>query len=412
VAAGGSGDGSSGSPFGHIQDAIDAAQPGHTITVGPGTYAEQLSTARSGAPGQPVVIRAAAGRGSVLVTRSGRVLTVSHQYITVDGLVLDGQYGADDLVRLSPGAHFFRLSNSELRRTSRDLIDMAYSDGVVIEGSLLHHALNPANGRTDAHGIAASAVRDLTIRDSEIHTFSGDGLQVDPGRLSPGWTNVTVERTHVWLAPLPLAENGFPAGLAPGENAIDTKASSGFPRATIVLRDIVANGFRNGFLVNMAAFNLKEFVDATVDRVTVYDSEIAFRLRGATTGGAWVAVQNAVVYDVTTAFRYEDNIDNLRIWDSTVGAGVTNAFQAASSTSNGLEVRNLLVLGALPAEATHSSNLAVSASAFVDATQHDYRLALGSPAIDAGVVIPQVAADRLSVARPQGAGPDVGAFER
>jgi len=159
--------------------------------------------------------------------------------------------------------------------------------------------------------------------------------------------------------------------------------------------------------------NLKEFVDATVDRITIYDSEIAFRLRGAVGGtGAWVRVQNAVVYDVLTAFRYEDNIDNLRIWNSTVGSGVTRAFQAASSVSSGLDVRNLLVLGPLPAEASHASNLSVSASAFSDVTRQDYTLAPGSPAVDTGTGIPEVTTDRIGTIRPQGPALDVGAYER
>ena len=34
------------------------------------------------------------------------------------------------------------------------------------------------------------------------------------------------------------------------------------------------------------------------------------------------AVANALIYDTATAFRYEDNIINLRIWNSTVGNGV------------------------------------------------------------------------------------------
>ena len=84
-----------------------------------------------------------------------------------------------------------------------------------------------------------------------------------------------------------------------------------------------------------------------------------------------------MVYDVLTAFRYEDNIQNLHIWNSTVGGAVTRAFQAAASTSAGLEVRNLLVLGTLPAEAVHASNLAVAASAFTNAAMHDYTLAPG-----------------------------------
>ncbi len=261
-------------------------------------------------------------------------------------------------------------------------------DGVVIENSLLHHALNWQGGRQDAHGIVGAAVRNLVVRDCEIHTFSGDGLQFDPARIAPGWDGVTVERTHIWLEPLPVAENGFPAGVAPGENAIDTKASPSFPRSTMVLRDIVAHGFRNGLITNMAAFNLKEYVDVTVERVTVYDSEIAFRLRGVgVAGGAWVAIQNAVVYDALTAFRYEDTIQNLRIWNSTVGGSVTNLFQAAASPiAAGMEVRNLLVLGSLSVEAaSHWSNLGVSASAFTNAAGHDYTLAPGSPAIDAAL---------------------------
>jgi hypothetical protein len=412
VTQGASGDGSSGNPFGRIQDALNVARAGDFVTVRPGTYAERLSTVRSGTAGLPITLRSAAGRASVLVTNSGRVLTVGHEYIVVDGLTLDGQYGVDDLVRVGSSSHFLQLKNSEFRRSSRDAIDIGAPNGVLVQGCLIHHALNPADGRSDAHGIVAGAVHGLTIRDSEIHTFSGDGIQVDAGRSAPGWSGLTIERTHIWLQPLPAAENGFPAGVAPGENAVDTKASASYPRATVVLRDVVASGFRDGLITNMAAFNLKEHVAVTVDAVTVFESEIAFRLRGATTGGAWVTIKNAVVSDVFTAFRYEDNIQNLHIWNSTVGANVTQAFQAASSVSTGLEVRNLLVFGFLPAQAAHSSNLAVDASAFVSVAERDYRLAAFSPAVDRALPLAEVGTDRLGVTRPQGTAPDVGAFER
>jgi hypothetical protein len=340
-------------------------------------------------------------------------LRVDHAYFVVEGLVLDGQYGAADAVDVNDGANFLTLRNVEVRRSSKDLIDIGRPQGVLIEGSLVHHALNATGGRTDAHGIVAGAVRDLTIRDTEIHTFSGDGIQVDPGRAAPGWDRVTVERCRIWLAPLPAAANGFAAGVVAGENAIDTKANASLSRATLVIRDTVASGYRGGLISNMAAFNLKENVDVTVDGVTVYDSEIAFRLRGpgSTTAGASVAVKNAVVYNVTTAFRYEDNIQNLRIWNSTVGTGVTRAFQAASSSSAGLDVRNLLVLGTRPAEAAHVSNLSVGGAAFVNAAGHNYELAAGAAAIDAGVDLAAVSADRSGTSRPQGSAYDVGAYE-
>lgn len=415
VASGGAGKGTVSAPFGRIQDGISAAQPGDTVHVAAGTYTEAIRSVRSGTAAQRIVIRATAGRGSVLVTMPGRVLTVSHGYNTVEGLVLDGQYGASDLVRVESNGHWFTLRDSEVRRTARDGIDMGAPHDVLIENSLIHHTLNAAGGRTDAHGIAAGAVRRLTIRQTEIHTFSGDGVQVDPGRDAPGWSEVLIEGCHIWLAPLPSAENGFAAGTVPGENALDTKASPDLPRARITVRDTIASGYRGGLISNMAAFNLKEHIDAVIDRVTVFDSEIAFRLRGPGSNpvGAEVRVQNAVVYTTATAFRYEDNIQNLRLWNVTVGRDVSRAFQAASSSASVLDVRNFLLLGSsLPAQASGASNLAVSASAFVNASSHNYQLADGSPALDRGVTISSVSEDRQGTTRPQGSGYDIGAFER
>jgi hypothetical protein len=412
VAPGGVGPGTSTSPFGRVQDALNVAQPGDAIRVAAGVYAERVATARSGSSGLPITVRAAGAPRSVVITSVGRVLTVNHAFLTIDGLVLDGRYGPDDTVWVSSRGHFFHLRNSEVQRSTFDLIDIGAARGVLIEDSLIHHALNAAGGRTDAHGVVAGAVQNLTIRGTEIHTFSGDGVQIDPDRSAPGWTGVTIERSRIWLAPLPAPENGFPAGAVPGENAVDTKARTRLARSTIVIRDTIASGFRAATLANLAAFNLKENIDATVDRVTVYDSEIAFRVRGAVTGGAWVTVSNAVVYNVLIAFRYEDNIENLRIWNTTIGGDVTRAFQAAASTSSGLDVRNLLVLGAIPSEANGPSNLAVGPGAFANASAHDYRAAAGAPQIDAGVAIAAITADRAGLKRPQGAAYDIGAYER
>jgi hypothetical protein len=176
----------------------------------------------------------------------------------------------------------------------------------------------------------------------------------------------------------------------------------------------VAFGFRNGLIGNMAAFNLKVNIDATLDRVTVFDSEIAFRLRGAgpARAGASVAIMNAVIHETGTAFRYEEHIDRLRVWNSTVGKGVSHVFRAASADATRMDVRNVLVLGAaLPPEASHSSNLAAGVDAFTDAEAQNYTLVPGARAVDAGVRLPEVRTDRRGTARPQGRAWDVGAYE-
>jgi hypothetical protein len=409
VAPGGTGPGSRSAPFGRIQIALDRVRPGDTIIILPGTYTESLRTARNGTAGSPIRLRAEGGPGSVVVTAPGMVLRIDHAHYLVEGLVIDGQYGPADAVRVSTGGHYFVLRDSEVRRSSRDCVDMGGPHGVVIERSLIHHCLNAARGRTDAHGIVAGPVRGLTIRDTEIHTFSGDAIQLDPGRAAPGWDEVTIEGCRLWLQPLPGAANGFAAGTVPGENAVDTKTYADGSRGRMVIRDTKVWGFRGGLIANMSAFNLKEQVDVIVDGVSVHDSEIAFRLRGP----ARVAVRNAVVHDVATAFRYEEDIQDLRIHNVTIGLNVARSFQSADARNASLEVRNLLVLADhLPVEAAGPGNLAVAADAFVGAAGGDYRLSPGSPAENAGMTIEGVDRDRDGVRRPQGRAVDVGAYER
>ncbi len=415
VAEGANGTGTSADPFGTIQQGLDAAQPGDRVVVSAGTYDESLQTQRDGVDGAPIVLAADTTDGPVVVTASGRVLRVDHAYLVVEDLIIDGQYGDRDAVDINDGAQHLVLRRCEVRRSGRDCIDMGAPTDVLIEGCTIHHCLNSDGGRTDAHGITGGAVQRLTIRDTEIHTFSGDGVQFDPGRELPGWNDIIIEGCRMWLAPLTQAENGFSVGDVPGENGVDTKTHNDAPRATLVIRDSVFLGFRNGMISNMAALNLKENIDVLLDRVTLWDNEIALRLRGPTSSrpaGAWVRAQNVVIFDVDTAVRYEDDIENLRLYHVTLGADVAVAFDEASADNSVLDVRNLLLLGgSLPTEAQGAGNLAVDAGAFVDSANDDYHLAAGSPAIDTGEDLTDVTLDRDSVSRPQGSSADVGAYE-
>lgn len=412
VAPGGRGGGTSDAPLGSLTQALAAAAAGDEVVLRPGTYAEEVRTVRGGTSARRLVIRAEQQGTALLTAAGGTVMRVSHPFITIWGLVIDGQYGPYDAVIVDSPAEALHLLHTEVRRSSKDCVDLRAPAHVVIEGALIHRCLNAAAGRTDAHGLVAGAVRDLTIRDTRIHTFSGDAVQLDPGRLAPGWDRVTIERCQFWLEPLAAPENGFAAGVVPGENAIDTKTLGTAARATLVVRQTEAWGFRDGLLANMAAFNIKEHVDVTFDAVTVSRSEIAFRLRGpGANGGAWVRVQNAVVFDVGTAVRYEDDIERVEVWNSTFGGGVGQMFRAANARTARLIAQNVLFLGPRSPELAGASNMPAVSAFFVDAAGHDYRLTADSGAVDAGVALPPVATDRIGNPRPAGRRWDVGAFE-
>jgi hypothetical protein len=425
VAVGGTGDGSSSKPLGSINAALALAQPGDAVVVKAGTYSEEVATVRDGSASARVIVRGESAATKPLVTRAGRTLYITHSYVTFEDMVFDSQYGAADGVNMrGTKKKGITLRRVEIRNAARDCLDMSDQQDVLIEFSNIHHCLLWSGGRVDAHGITGGPVRNVMIRYTDIHDFSGDAIQFDPGRAAPGWDNVVVDHTRMWLEPLPAAVAGFSAGVVPGENAIDTKVwvESGVDvtlyRPRLYVRDSIAWGFRKGLLTNMAAFNIKEKVIAEFDRVTVFNSEIAFRLRGAGGRplGAETTARNILIYDVDYGIRYEDNlIYPIRFFNTTLGAGVKTAFLGvAVSGTNVLQLTNTLILGtAFPTitNGTSVAGLAVGPESFVSVATNDYRLAAGSAAIDKGVAVPGLTTDRNGVARPSGAALDIGAFE-
>lgn len=410
--------GGSGDPYATIGDALNDAVDGDVVIVRAGTYDETLVTRAAG-----VTIRADAG-AEVIVTDGGpRLFDVRHPRTTLEGFVLDGQYGGR-VIRIDDGAHGTVLRDMEIRNGGNHCVDLRVVEDVLIEGSLIHHCLASSSPmcasdgcRNDAHGIVGGQAQRLVIRNTEIHTFSGDAVQLDSDRGTPQWS-VTIEGCLFWSAPLESAVGGYAAGVNPAENAIDTKTSdTTVPPAILTVIDTVAFGFGNALISLGAAFNIKENVVATFDRVTVYDSDVAFRLRGMTSRrprGARVTIDNAVLYDLDRAIRYEDGLGmgDIVVRHVTFGSGVMRPFEDVSALGAvTVSASNVLVLaGSLPAEAMGPGSMAVDASVFVDAVGHDYHLAAGSGPIDVGEAGP-VDHDRDNNARPFGSAPDVGAYE-
>jgi hypothetical protein len=205
------------------------------------------------------------------------------------------------------------------------------------------------------------------------------------------------------------------AGQIPGENALDTKAKGDAADHGFVVRDCVIHGFRTGWIGNQAGLNIKKSVHGVVERCTLYDNELAFRMRAPASP---VVIKNCVVYDNDHAIRYEDGIEDLQLYNSTVVDNVEHLLDGGGGgLGSGFVASNVLFEGAVPVEAASDpSNQAVDPGAmsgtFVDPGNRNYRLNANATPVDAGVDLSGIVDDdRDGVPRPQGAGYDVGAYE-
>lgn len=112
------------------------------------------------------------------------------------------------------------------------------------------------------------------------------------------------------------------------------------------------------------------------------------------------------------------NASDTRIYNNTVYGSRSDGI-LLGITTHGSVARNNIVWQNGGAElnneggvGTVSHNLTNADPLFVNAGGHDFRLLVGSPAIDAGIALAEVPVDFAGTARPQGAGYDMGAWER
>lgn len=255
-----------------------------------------------------------------------------------ENLVIDGSGQSGNLVKIT--ADNVTLRHCEVRNGSGNGIGI-FGRNVVIENCRIHHMLNSTfENQQDAHGISGRWGSTI-IRNCDIGLTSGDSIQFDPDRKSAG--TVLIERCTLWTGPLPADAAGFKAGQRPGENAVDTKVPPDGARCVVKMRDCLLRGWNQpGQISNLAALNLKENVDAQIERCVFHDNEIAIRARGpGARGGARVTIKNCVIYNTATGVRAEDGIELLRIDDLAFGPGVGRRVQFVNGKpSAGFEMKS------------------------------------------------------------------------
>ncbi|MCA9671193.1 MAG: hypothetical protein KC503_36595 [Myxococcales bacterium] len=427
----------SGQTYATIKAALAAAVAGDTIVVADGTYelaAGDLVIAKGGSgAGARLTICAEHSRKATLRAQ-GRVVAIRAPWVTLQGFVIDGKFGTQDVVSVDDSADELVLRDLEVHSGQRDGIDMgggssAGLKNVLVEGCVIHHMLNGSTtNQQDAHCIVATDFDGLTIRDTEAYYCSGDSVQVGTDR--DPWDNLVIERCRMWTGPLPAAAAGFAAGESPGENALDTKA---MPHAgvkgRITLRDSAFWGFDapTAYIANRAALNLKDQITGVVERCTVRDSEIGLRIRGGSgpRGGVdGLVIKNVVMFRNRFHVRVEDGALGVELLHDTFGRLVddSGAPQAAGNPEDMLKgggggnqgagwrtANNLFVATGLPSRAAGSGDRAAPATSPLlrDVNNDDYHLLIDANAPSAV----GVAVDRDGRAR-SATTPDVGAYER
>ena len=247
--------------------------------------------------------------------------------ITKPGLyenyLVDSQWEGGNRVKIT--ADDVTLRNCEIRNATGNGVGV-FGKNTVIENCRIHHLLNSTfDNQRDAHGITGGWYN-VTIRNCEIYYVSGDSIQFDPDRKSHG--NVLIENCTLWTGPLPSDAAGFKRGQRPGENAFDSKTPTSGSRNQVIIRNCLMYGWKQPAQINlMAALNLKENIQATVENCLFRDNQVCFRLRGpGSRKGALVQVNNCAIYDTAVGVRMEDRLRNLHIKRLGFGKGVIREF--------------------------------------------------------------------------------------
>lgn len=251
-----------------------------------------------------------------------------------ENYLIDAQGAGGNIVKIT--ADHVTLRHCEIRNATGNAVGI-FGDNVTIESCRIHHLLNSTfEKQHDAHGITGRWGR-VTIRNCDISHMSGDCIQFDPDRDSQG--EVLIEDCHLWTGPLPADALGFKKGQRPGENAVDTKTRPDGERCKLVIRNCYMHGFNQPAQIdNAAALNLKENIQATVDRCVLADNQIALRVRGpGKRGGAHVLITRCAIYQSDTGVRAEDEIQMLKIDSLAFGQGVGEKIRFVGGSSPGFE---------------------------------------------------------------------------
>jgi hypothetical protein len=358
-----------------IDSGIGCMSGGDTLYIRAGSYAESLGFYGTAIPsGNSSVYTKIAGYNNEAVTITGNaghdpilLYSPTPAYIEFNGLKLDPNYASGAFL-VSQGANHIRLINSEVTRSADAGGVELYEDNNTIGGfnEILNNSIhnNGDDGHFD-HGIYVHSRNNL-IQGNDIYSNAALGIQFYNAGNSMGTGNKIVgNRIH---------SNGTLSGQLGGLLVADSPGIQ-------IYNNLIYGNQGEGLLIFEGQSSGFEIYNNTI-----YGNQT---VEGVVNG-------NGISFSVGTTATVRNNII------------FGNAASAIVNNSGGITFSN----NYCNSGCTGTGTINNTADPFVNAASGDFTLISTSTAIDAGVDLGfNYNHDYANVARPVGAGWDIGAYE-
>ncbi len=374
-------------PWQTLQHAADTIGPGDTVEVRAGNYVGGYFTT-SGTAEAPIVLEAYPGESPAITadnpTTPDGINLEGASFMVVQGFIVNG--------RTRTGVRAVTCQHVTIRNNSMDQngewgILTGFCDDLLIESNITSRSIGQ-------HGIYVGNSGDRpVIRGNVIFSNNANGIHMN-GDISQGGDGIIsgalVEANIIY-------DNGVGGGS--GINCDGVQDS-------LIRNNLIYDEHASG----ISLYQIDGGGPSTGNRVLNNTVLIAADGRWALNiqdGAANATARNNILWN-EHSFRGSLDISA----DSLPGfTDDNNAVMDRFTTDGGDTILTLAEWRQQSAQDAHSF-LATPDQLFADAAGNDYELSATSPAIDTGETRDDVPTDILGISRPQGAGFDVGAYER